>query len=32
MRYDGVMWQTVDDAALKLSSAGIGTASPLGTA
>ena len=25
MRYDGVMWQAVDDAALKLSSAGIGT-------
>lgn len=32
MRYDGVMWQAVDDAALKLSSAGIGTASPRGTA
>ena len=25
MRYDGVMWQAVDDAALKLSAAGIGT-------
>ena len=25
LRYDGVMWQAVDDAALKLSAAGIGT-------